>query len=126
MFSPTAISYNDVLSGVTAQNAAAQNAEPEQDESPAFGMESESQTLRIGDSGSAVEEIQQRLNDMGYACDLTGVYDESTASAMRAFQAAVGVSQTARRPPRCASISSATPRRTTAFRCTIPRRATSR
>lgn len=99
MFSPTAISYNDVLSGVTAQNAAAQNAEPEQDESPAFGMESESQTLRIGDSGSAVEEIQQRLNDMGYACDLTGVYDESTASAMRAFQAAVGVSQTGEASP---------------------------
>lgn len=90
LFSPTAISYDDVLNGITAQST------PAPTEAPEVLPEDELivQTLGIGDSGSAVEELQQRLSDIGYACDVTGTYDESTASAMRAFQSAVGVSQT--------------------------------
>ena len=76
--------------GITAQST------PVPTEAPEVLPEDELivQTLGIGDSGSAVEELQQRLSDIGYACDVTGTYDESTASALRAFQSAVGVSQT--------------------------------
>ncbi len=96
LYSPTALSYDDVLSGITVQNTPVPEASPAPTPVPEA---SSAETLELGDRGSVVEQIQARLCEMGYTCDLTGVYDESTASAMRAFQAAVGVSQTGEATP---------------------------
>lgn len=47
----------------------------------------------IGDSGEAVRDIQERLTVLGYDCepDTRGEYEEGTARAVVAFQAANGV-----------------------------------
>ena len=46
-------------------------------------------TIRLHDTGAAVEDVQQRLATAGYLRDdqLTGVFDEATAAALRAFAA---------------------------------------
>lgn len=89
LYSPTAISYQDVLNGITAQQVTAPEptaAAPKDVELP--------QTLRLNAYGEAVERLQGRLIALGYAASTSGVYDEETASAVREFQAAVGVAQT--------------------------------
>lgn len=89
LYSPTAISYQDVLNGITAQQVATPEptaAAPKDVELP--------QTLQLNASGEAVERLQGRLIALGYAASTSGVYDEETASAVREFQAAVGVAQT--------------------------------
>ena len=50
--------------------------------------------LAKGDRGEAVRALQNRLNDLGYACGKAdGVYGRNTVSAVRYFQDALGVSQ---------------------------------
>lgn len=46
-------------------------------------------TIRLHDAGAAVEDVQQRLVTAGYLReeDLSGVFDEATAAALRAFAA---------------------------------------
>lgn len=46
---------------------------------------------RRNDSGEAVRDIQQRLDRLGYGMEITGMYDESTHQAVRAFQERRGV-----------------------------------
>ena len=50
-------------------------------------------TLRLNDTGDAVTKLQNRLIALGYNLSATGTYDELTASSVREFQAAVGVTQ---------------------------------
>ncbi|MBQ9263351.1 MAG: peptidoglycan-binding protein [Clostridia bacterium] len=53
--------------------------------------------LSTGNTGIAVEELQKRLNELGYyKRSADGVYGSSTASAVKAFQKANGLSQTGR------------------------------
>ena len=48
------------------------------------------------DTGAAVEDIQRKLVSLGYLFDddITGTYDERTASAVRSFASASGLSET--------------------------------
>ncbi len=49
--------------------------------------------IRVGQVGSAVEDVQRRLADLGYTCaeDDVGVFAEGTRAAVRAFQQARGL-----------------------------------
>ena len=48
-------------------------------------------SLRLGDSGDVVTEMQECLVQMGYLTRVTGVYDEATESAVRELQADQGL-----------------------------------
>lgn len=102
LFSPAALSYQDIQDGITAATPAPSEVPgtPLPDESPTpkpqptvdplTGM----RTLIIGCTGEDVRQLQARLNKLGYSCVADGSYGEATASALRAFQASIGVSQT--------------------------------
>lgn len=97
MFSPGALSYQDIVNGLTyatptpiPANTPRPTLPPNTDVDPVTGM----RTLTFNSSGEDVLRIQERLNKLGYTCSDSGVYDESTIAAMQAFQANVGVSQT--------------------------------
>ena len=49
------------------------------------------ETVRPGDSGETVVEIQECLVDYGYLSAVTGSYDETTEAAVKAFQSANGL-----------------------------------
>ncbi len=59
---------------------------------PATAAEVEYETVRPGDSGEMVVEIQDCLVQMGYLDEVTGVYDAATEAAIRGFQRANGLS----------------------------------
>ena len=48
-------------------------------------------TVRPGDTGEIVVEIQDCLIQMGYMEEITGVYDDATVAAVKAFQRANGL-----------------------------------
>jgi len=48
-------------------------------------------TLRPGSKGSAVIELQEALVQLGYLAEVTGVYDDSTTAAVKAFQRKNGI-----------------------------------
>ena len=47
--------------------------------------------LKSGSVGNAVQELQQRLQELGYAVSPNGTYDDATQQAVMAFQTAIGV-----------------------------------
>ena len=49
------------------------------------------ETVRPGDSGETVVEIQECLVDYGYLSAVTGTYDETTEAAVKSFQSANGL-----------------------------------
>ena len=51
------------------------------------------QTIKLGDRGAAVEDVQQRLVAVGLLDEtqVSGVFDEATADAVRAFRAKAGL-----------------------------------
>lgn len=101
IFSPGALSYADIQSGLTFATPT-----PEPTQRPAGSMtlaldlaaetaaETEIEPLGRGSSGEAVQKLQERLNKLGYKCSTDGDYDESTEDAMKAFQKNVGVKRT--------------------------------
>lgn len=48
-------------------------------------------TLRAGATGDEVFTLQNLLNEWGFACPPTGVFDENTEKAVRDFQQAQGL-----------------------------------
>ena len=54
------------------------------------------EAITLYDTGAAVEDIQRKLVSLGYLFDddITGTYDERTASAVRSFAGASGLSET--------------------------------
>ena len=50
--------------------------------------------LALGSTGNAVQELQDRLVELGYALTAGGTYDEQTRQAVIAFQTAIGVETT--------------------------------
>lgn len=98
LYSYSAITYQDVLNGVTSRASLSDTAAPQTETTPTPEAELpvvvDKRTLSVGVSGSDVAELQQRLADLGYECPTDGEYDEATAEAVRSIQAAVGVSQT--------------------------------
>lgn len=50
-----------------------------------------SNVMQLGNNGKAVEEIQQLLNDLGYAVNVTGTFDDKTDRAVRKFQKDYGL-----------------------------------
>ena len=49
-------------------------------------------TLREGDKGNSVVEMQDCLKQLGYLSEITGVYDTATTAAVKAFQTKNGLS----------------------------------
>lgn len=91
LYAPTAISYQDVLNGITSkQLEIAATPQPTQ---AVIVDQAIPATLRLNDTGDAVTKLQNRLIALGYNLSATGTYDELTASSVREFQAAVGVTQ---------------------------------
>jgi peptidoglycan hydrolase-like protein with peptidoglycan-binding domain len=48
-------------------------------------------TVQAGDRGDLVVQIQDCLVQMGFLDDITGVYDDATVAAVKAFQSANGL-----------------------------------
>ena len=48
-------------------------------------------TVQAGDKGYLVEEVQDCLIQLGYLEEMTGVYDDATVAAVKAFQSANGL-----------------------------------
>ncbi len=93
LYSPTALSYQDVLNGITrATPAPATTAKT----TVAFAPDGIDglRTLKLGLSGDDVSEVQARLNALEYACATDGYFDDTTQSAVRTFQSAIGMPQT--------------------------------
>ena len=42
--------------------------------------------LKKGSSGNSVIQLQQKLNTLGFSCNIDGKYDDNTVSAVKAFQ----------------------------------------
>lgn len=91
LYEPTAIGYQDVLNGITASKMAMPTTAPTAGAPQDLAIP---ETLTLNVVGESVERLQGRLIALGYAASTSGVYDEETASAVREFQAAVGVAQT--------------------------------
>lgn len=49
------------------------------------------ETIRPGDKGETVVELQECLKQAGYLAEITGVYDDDTVNAVKAFQRSVGI-----------------------------------
>lgn len=93
LYSPTALSYQDVLSGITRSTpapAATAKTNVSFDPDGVEGL----RTLKMGLSGDDVSAVQARLNALSYTCSANGYFDDSTQSAVRAFQSAIGMPQT--------------------------------
>ena len=58
---------------------------------PASAAAVDYDTIRPGDSGEMVVELQDCLVQMGYLDEITGYYDDATVAAVRAFQRANGL-----------------------------------
>ncbi|MBR6030237.1 MAG: peptidoglycan-binding protein [Clostridia bacterium] len=57
--------------------------------------DSEARTLKVGDSGEDVREVQTHLAELGYfSGQVTGRYGEATAAAIKSFQADFGLKAT--------------------------------
>ncbi len=90
LYSPTALSYQDVLNGIT-RTTTAPSVTPKADVSfEADGL----RTLKSGMNGSDVAQVQERLNALSYTCSTDGYFDDTTQEAVRAFQSAIGMPQT--------------------------------
>lgn len=72
----------------------AEQPTPEPTELPPAETDTLYFNLVVGSTGSAVTALQNRLVELGYLNTGSGVYDEATREAVRAFQAAIGVEQT--------------------------------
>ena len=94
MFSLGALSYQDILSGLTYVTPTPVPTQNVQTLANDIAAETGERVLGLGSTGDAVKKLQKRLNKLGYECSTDGNYDESTSDAMKAFQANVGVSQT--------------------------------
>ncbi|MEE1200026.1 MAG: peptidoglycan-binding protein [Christensenellales bacterium] len=100
LYSPSAVTYRDVLSGNTGSHAAQPTPAPTAIPSAAptvSAPEAEElngeRSLSLNDSGDDVLRLQTRLTELQYNCPTTGHYDAATAEAVRALQAAIGVTQ---------------------------------
>lgn len=92
LFSPAALTYQDAKSGAKPKQTVAPQATMSVPED--FLLSTDLPTLTSGSYGDDVLALQQRLNELGYECLEDSTYSTSTEAAVRAFQAAVGVSQT--------------------------------
>ena len=94
LYSHTAITYQDVLNGVTYRTPIQTVAQPTPTPAAELPTVVDKRMLSVGTSGSDVSSLQNRLIELGYDCPSSGKYDEATAAAVREIQAAIGVSQT--------------------------------
>ncbi|WP_029270535.1 C40 family peptidase [Virgibacillus alimentarius] len=53
--------------------------------------ETNASTLRPGDSGPAVSDLQSKLQNLGYSLNIDGIYGENTGSAVRDLQGNSGI-----------------------------------
>ncbi|MBR0375766.1 MAG: peptidoglycan-binding protein [Firmicutes bacterium] len=88
LYSAAAISYQDVLNGVNVQHELNEQAISTYTGSALLAP------LQYGISGDAVLKLQNRLNELGYNCSTTGIFDETTTTALQDLQAAIGIPAT--------------------------------
>ena len=98
LFSNQALTYEQTQQGVEGFDRAREDEEAAQAEAAAQTAPEEADTLYfnlvVGSTGSAVTALQNRLVELGYLDEASGVYDEATRDAVTAFQGAIGVEQT--------------------------------
>lgn len=109
LFSLSALSYQDIQNGLTYVTPTPEpTATPAPTELPDVPEVIDEElpdsnaglvTLRIGSTGNAVTQLQQRLSKLGYGAPVSGTFDEATADALKTFQSHVGVSQTGEASP---------------------------
>ena len=58
---------------------------------PATAADPNYDTVQYGDTGMLVQDVQGCLIDYGYLDQMTGVYDDATVAAVKAFQSAHGL-----------------------------------
>ena len=58
---------------------------------PATAADVNYETVQQGDTGMLVQDVQGCLIDLGYLNEMTGVYDDATVAAVKAFQSAHGL-----------------------------------
>lgn len=93
LYSPTAISYEDVLNGITVKHVSTASDDTS-DDVPYDFMNGDFVTLAKGETGSTVTKLQERLNELKYTCSINSIFDDETESAVRLLQANIGVAQT--------------------------------
>lgn len=74
----------NAVPAAAAQVQTAAPASPTPTAAPAYTVPT--RTLRRNYTGSDVTTVQRRLQELGYAAPLTGVYDDATMQAVRMFQ----------------------------------------
>ena len=87
LFSDSARSYQDIQ-GIQPTPSAEVTPEPTPEGDTLYF------NLAAGSSGNAVQQLQTRLQSLGYAVTPTGQYDEATRLAVSDFQTAIGVPAT--------------------------------
>ena len=87
LFSDTALSYEEALG---LQPIASAEPSPE----PTPSGDTLYFNLALGATGNAVQDLQNRLVQLGYSLTVTKTYDEATRQAVLAFQSAIGVTPT--------------------------------
>lgn len=86
LFSDTALSY--------AQTQGIQTADADASPEPTQSGDTLYFNLALGATGNAVQELQNRLIELGYTLTASKTYDEPTRLAVMAFQNAIGVTPT--------------------------------
>jgi hypothetical protein len=87
--------YNNELTNEAAIAKAQAEATAASSNSSSSSSKSNSSDIGIGSSGDNVSSIQSNLTALGYDTGgIDGVYGNNTAAAMKAFQAAYGLTQT--------------------------------
>lgn len=95
LYSPTAISYEDVLNGITVKHVTSASEDTsDADDVPYDFMNGGFSTLAKGETGSTITKLQERLNELKYTCSVNSVFDDETEAAVRLLQANIGVAQT--------------------------------
>ena len=94
LYDAEAVPYWAAQGGATPASTEAPVATPAPEETPEVPEDTQTVALKRNDAGDPVTRLQERLIELGYDCTASGVYDEATARAVTAFQAAVGVPQT--------------------------------
>ena len=94
LYDAEAVPYWAAQGGATPASTEAPVATPAPEETPEVPADTQTVALKRNDAGDPVTRLQERLIELGYDCTASGVYDEATARAVTAFQAAVGVPQT--------------------------------
>jgi len=94
LYSDTALTYDEAVNGQSNFTEALQDLSSAHTETAATESDSLYFMLTAGSTGTAVENLENRLVDLGFLENADSVYDGATTEAIGMFQLAVGVNPT--------------------------------